>query len=62
MKGAAWLAVQGLDGTEAYTRGGSLDVNAEGNLITTSGLTVLGDGGRSPCRPTTRSASPPTAR
>ena len=45
MKGAAWLAVQGLDGTEAYTRGGSLDVNAEGNLTTTSGLTVLGDGG-----------------
>ncbi|MEP7301826.1 MAG: flagellar basal-body rod protein FlgF [Caldimonas sp.] len=45
MKGAAWLAVQGLDGTEAYTRGGSLDVNAEGNLVTTSGLTVLGDGG-----------------
>ncbi len=45
MKGASRLAVQGLDGTEAYTRGGSLDVNAEGNLITTSGLTVLGDGG-----------------
>ncbi len=45
MKGAAWLAVQGLDGTEAYTRGGSLDVNAEGNLVTSSGLTVLGDGG-----------------
>ena len=45
MKGAAWLAVQALDGTEAYTRGGSLDVNAEGNLTTTSGLTVLGDGG-----------------
>jgi flagellar basal-body rod protein FlgF len=45
MQGASWLAVQGLDGTEAYTRGGSLDVNAEGNLVTTSGLTVLGDGG-----------------
>ena len=45
MKGGAWLAVQGLDGTEAYTRGGSLDVSAEGNLVTTSGLTVLGDGG-----------------
>ena len=44
-KGASWLAVQGLDGTEAYTRGGSLDINAEGNLVTTSGLTVLGDGG-----------------
>src|SRR6478735_4199271 len=45
MQGAAWLAVQGLDGTEAYTRGGSLDINAEGNLVTTAGLTVLGDGG-----------------
>jgi flagellar basal-body rod protein FlgF len=45
MKGAAWLAVQGLDGTEAYTRFGALDVNAENSLVTTSGLTVLGDGG-----------------
>ncbi len=44
-EGRVWLAVQGLDGTEAYTRGGSLDVNADGNLVTTSGLTVLGDGG-----------------
>ena len=32
MKGSAWLAVQGLDGTEAYTRGGSLQTDAEGNL------------------------------
>jgi flagellar basal-body rod protein FlgF len=45
MRGASWLAVQGLDGTEAYTRAGSLDVNADGNLVMTSGLTVLGDGG-----------------
>jgi flagellar basal-body rod protein FlgF len=45
MKGNAWLAVQGLDGTEAYTRGGSLDVSADGTLLTRSGLTVLGDGG-----------------
>ena len=45
MKGAAWLAVQGLDGTEAYTRGGALDVNAEGVLTNSAGLTVLGDGG-----------------
>jgi flagellar basal-body rod protein FlgF len=45
MKGNAWLAVQGLDGTEAYTRAGSLDVNAEGLLATKAGLTVLGDGG-----------------
>ena len=45
MKDGAWLAVQGLDGAEAYTRGGSLDVNAEGTLTTRGGLTVLGDGG-----------------
>jgi flagellar basal-body rod protein FlgF len=45
MRGNAWLAVQGLDGTEAYTRGGSLDVTADGTLVTTAGLTVLGDGG-----------------
>jgi flagellar basal-body rod protein FlgF len=45
MKGNAWLAVQGLDGTEAYTRGGALDVSAEGTLVTHAGLTVLGDGG-----------------
>ena len=45
MKDNAWLAVQALDGTEAYTRGGSLDVSADGNLVTRTGLTVLGDGG-----------------
>jgi flagellar basal-body rod protein FlgF len=45
LRGQAWLAVQGLDGTEAYTRAGALDVDAEGLLITKTGLTVLGDGG-----------------
>jgi flagellar basal-body rod protein FlgF len=45
MQGKSWMAVQGLDGTEAYTRFGSLAVNAEGNLVTQGGLTVLGDGG-----------------
>ena len=43
--GEGWWAVQGLDGTEAYTRAGSLQVTAEGQLVTTSGLPVLGDGG-----------------
>ena len=43
--GQSWLAVQSLDGTEAYTRNGSLDVNNEGLLVTRSGLPVLGDGG-----------------
>jgi flagellar basal-body rod protein FlgF len=45
MKGNAWLAVQGLDGTEAYTRGGALDIAVDGTLTTRNGLTVLGDGG-----------------
>lgn len=45
MKGNAWLTVQALDGTEAYTRSGALEVSAEGQLVTTSGLPVLGDGG-----------------
>jgi len=45
IKGNSWLAVQGLDGTEAYTRAGSLDVSADGTLVTSGGLTVLGDGG-----------------
>jgi flagellar basal-body rod protein FlgF len=45
MKGNAWLAIQGLDGTEAYTRAGALDVDAQGQLVTRGGLPVLGDGG-----------------
>lgn len=45
MQGKAWLAVQALDGTEAYTRAGALDVNTEGLLVTKTGLTVVGDGG-----------------
>ena len=45
VQGKSWLAVQALDGTEAYTRGGSLDVSPEGTLTTRNGLSVLGDGG-----------------
>ncbi|RZJ08711.1 MAG: flagellar basal-body rod protein FlgF [Rubrivivax sp.] len=45
MQGNAWLAVQSNDGTEAYTRAGSLDVNAEGILVMRNGMPVLGDGG-----------------
>lgn len=44
-QGKTWMAVQGLDGTEAYTRFGSFTVNAEGMLTTQSGLMVMGDGG-----------------
>ena len=45
MKGNAWMAVQGLDGTEAYTRAGALDVDAQGQLVTLSGLPVVGESG-----------------
>jgi flagellar basal-body rod protein FlgF len=44
-QGKAWLAVQSLDGTEAYTRAGAFQVSAEGQLVTPAGLPVLGDGG-----------------
>jgi flagellar basal-body rod protein FlgF len=44
-QGNTWLAVQTLDGTEAYTRAGALQVDDEGQLVTPSGLPVLGDGG-----------------
>lgn len=45
VKGKGWIAVQMPDGSEAYTRGGSLDVDVTGLLQTKSGLTVVGDGG-----------------
>lgn len=45
VKGNSWLGVQALDGTEAYTRFGSLDINSEGALTTLNGLPVMGDGG-----------------
>ena len=45
VQGKAWLSVQSLDGTEAYTRAGSLQLSPEGQLVTPTGLPVLGDGG-----------------
>ncbi len=45
VQGKSWLTVQALDGTEAYTRGGALDISADGTLTTRSGLPVMGDGG-----------------
>jgi flagellar basal-body rod protein FlgF len=43
--GKNWFAVQGLDGTEAYTRNGSFEVASDGQLQTSNGLPVLSDGG-----------------
>ena len=45
VQGRSWLAVQALDGSEAYTRAGSLQVQPDGQLVTPAGLPVLGDGG-----------------
>ena len=45
VQGAGWIAVEGPNGTEAYTRAGNLQVNVNGQLQTASGLNVLGDGG-----------------
>ena len=45
VSGNSWLTVQALDGTEAYTRGGSFDVSSDGTLTTRSGLPVMSDGG-----------------
>jgi len=45
VQGGGWIAVQAEDGTEAYTRNGSLKVDENGVLLTRDGLTVMGDGG-----------------
>lgn len=45
IQGKGWLAVERADGTEGYTRAGSLKINENGVLQTQSGLNVLGDGG-----------------
>jgi flagellar basal-body rod protein FlgF len=45
VQGKGWLAVQRPDGSEGYTRNGSLKVSENGVLQTSSGLNVMGDGG-----------------
>ena len=45
IEGDGFLAVQALDGSEAYTRNGSLGIDADGQLQTRSGMAVLGEGG-----------------
>ncbi len=43
--GAGWIAVEGADGNEAYTRAGSFAIGPDGALVTKEGRNVLGDGG-----------------
>ena len=45
LQGAGWIAVQAADGSEAYTRHGSLKLSENGVLQTQDGLSVQGDGG-----------------
>jgi len=45
VNGAGWIAVQGADGKESYTRNGSFQVSSNGVLQTRTGLNVMGDGG-----------------
>jgi len=45
LSGQGWIAVQGPDGREAYTRAGNLHVDAAGQLTTATGQAVLGEGG-----------------
>jgi flagellar basal-body rod protein FlgF len=45
VNGDGFIAVQGRDGREAYTRAGDLRVDPAGQLLTGAGHPVLGDGG-----------------
>jgi len=45
VQGTGWIAVQANDGSEAYTRNGSLQVSTNGLLQTRNGLNVVGEGG-----------------
>jgi len=45
VQGQGWLALAMPDGSEAYTRNGSLEVSLNGVLQTKGGLPVQGDGG-----------------
>ncbi len=45
VQGQGWMAVQAADGSEAYTRAGSFELNVNGILQTRNGLPVMGDGG-----------------
>jgi flagellar basal-body rod protein FlgF len=45
IQGDGWIAVQGPDGREAYTRAGDLRVDPSGMLMNGAGHVVLGDGG-----------------
>src|ERR1700728_3821171 len=45
VNGSGYIAVRGIDGKEAYTRAGDLQVSAQGALTTGNGLPVLSESG-----------------
>lgn len=45
IEGEGWLAVQGADGKEAYTRAGDLRITPEGMLQNGAGLQIMGQSG-----------------
>lgn len=45
IEGDGFIAIQDIDGSEAYTRNGNLQVTEQGLLVTSAGDPVLGDGG-----------------
>ncbi len=45
VQGSGWLTVMAKDGSEAYTRGGNLHVDENGQLVNASNLPVIGTGG-----------------
>jgi flagellar basal-body rod protein FlgF len=56
IQGQGWLAVEAPDGSEAYTRNGSLHIDENGQLATASALPVLSDGGQLAIPPGSRLA------
>jgi len=45
VNGSGYIAVQDVTGNEAYTRAGDLHVDPSGQLLTATGLPVIGDNG-----------------
>ncbi|PVZ66743.1 flagellar basal body rod protein FlgF [Pelagibaculum spongiae] len=45
VRGAGWIGVQSVDGSEAYTRAGNLHFGEGGLLMTAQGQPVMGDDG-----------------
>jgi flagellar basal-body rod protein FlgF len=58
LEGPGFFTVQLPNGQAAYTRGGEFEVNAKGQLVTTQGYSVMGDGG--PIQFNTSSSEPIT--